>query len=255
MKKIIFPNSAVHSGSLILVNGQCPYDEDKTEYALVAVSEAYGNVLMERRAVVLLSKLMDDIHGWARIAAVSGYRSLREQQDIWSQSLIENGAKFTREFVAAPGHSEHQTGLAIDLGLKQPNIDFIRPEFPYDGICQTFRENATMFGFVERYPKGKVNVTGIGHEPWHFRYVGVPHAAIMREYEFTLEEYIAFIRQFPYGAQNYTYQKDGRNVAVSFLHAAKGSDTEIEMDAEKPYSVSGNNTDGFIITQWRGKNG
>jgi len=43
MKKIIFPNSAVHSGSLILVNGQCPYDEDKTEYALVAVSEAYGN--------------------------------------------------------------------------------------------------------------------------------------------------------------------------------------------------------------------
>ena len=86
---------------------------------------------------------------------------------------MENGEEFTNQFVARPGHSEHQTGLAIDLGLKQPDIDFLRPYFPYKGICQTFRELSTDYGFIERYPAGKEAITGIAHEPWHFRYVGV----------------------------------------------------------------------------------
>lgn len=64
--------------------------------------------------------------------------------------LQENGTEFTAKFVAMPGHSEHQTGLAIDLGLRQPDIDFIRPAFPYEGICQKFRELAPAFGFIER---------------------------------------------------------------------------------------------------------
>ena len=85
--------------------------------------------------------------------------------------MRESGRKFTETYVAVPGHSEHETGLAIDLGLKQDVIDFIRPEFPYEGICQRFRQLAPKYGFIERYPKGKEEVTGIGQEPWHFRYV------------------------------------------------------------------------------------
>ena len=75
--------------------------------------------------------------------------------------------------------SEHQTGLAIDLGLASEEIDVIRPNFPYSGVCAAFRKQAADYGFILRYPAGKEAVTGIAYEPWHFRYVGVPHARFM----------------------------------------------------------------------------
>ncbi len=115
---------------------------------------------------------------------------MEEQTQIYEDSLRENGGEFTKKFVALPGCSEHQTGLAIDLGLCKEEIDFICPDFPYEGICQKFRQMAPDYGFVERYPAGKEKVTGIGHEPWHFRYVGRPHARIMTDRGLVLEEYL-----------------------------------------------------------------
>lgn len=251
MKTAIFPHSFIYSGELILVNKQHFYREQGTACSLVPVGEENRKVMMSRRAVVLLLKLMDELGGWSQITAVSGWRSESEQRDIFTRSLLENGADFTRQFVLNPGHSEHQTGLAIDLGLKQPNIDFLRPDFPYSGICQTFREKATMFGFVERYPAGKEKITGIAHEPWHFRYVGTPHAALMTEMGFTLEEYLEFLKQFPYGAKYLTYHKGSVSIAISYLKAEDGADTYLNIGTEAPYSVSGNNRDGFILTEWR----
>ena len=61
---------------------------------------------------------------------------------------------------------------------------------PYEGICQRFRELAPLYGFIERYPANKEAVTGIAHEPWHFRYVGRPHAQRMTDLGLTLEEYL-----------------------------------------------------------------
>lgn len=241
----------IFSGSLILVNRKHRYREQPHK-ALVPVYEGSPSVLMERRACVLLSNLMAQIHGWQGIVPVSGWRSYKEQQDIWNSSLKENGADFTCKYVALPGHSEHQTGLAIDLGLKKEAIDFIRPDFPYHGICGIFREKAADFGFVERYPKDREQVTGIGHEPWHFRYVGVPHAAIMMKEQLTLEEYTDFLKQFPYGGRPYCHVMGSQQVTVSFLMAADEEMTNAVLDGNRPYSVSGNNVDGFIITEWRG---
>lgn len=65
-----------------------------------------------------------------------------------------------------------------------------RPAFPYEGVCQMFRERAAEFGFVERYPAGKEPITGIAHEPWHFRYVSPPHARAMVRRGLVLEEYL-----------------------------------------------------------------
>lgn len=192
MKTISIPQLSIHSGNLILVNQLHPCREEDIKHTLVAACQESSGVLMEKRAVSRLSRLMEHIDGWAQITAVSGWRSKEEQRFIYSQALKENGTEFTRQFVALPGHSEHQTGLAIDLGLKQPDIDFIRPAFPYSGICQTFRNKAPLFGFIERYPAGKEAITGIAHEPWHFRYVGLPHSIIMTKLGYTLEEYIAF---------------------------------------------------------------
>lgn len=249
MIALTLPKSKIHTGSLILVNHRYEYREP-SDRVLAPVCEGVPEILLERQAVALLGNLMEHIHGWRSIVPVSGWRSLVEQQQIWDDSMEENGKDFTETYVALPGHSEHQTGLAIDLGLKQASIDFIRPEFPYSGICGTFRQKAADFGFVERYPRGKEDVTGIGHEPWHFRYVGVPHASIMTNLGLTLEEYTDFLRQFPYGERPYRYCKNNLTVTVSYA-AADGDTTRLELDGASPYSISGNNVDGFIITEWR----
>ena len=248
MKALTLPEKSIYAGNLILVNGQYPYHAEIAKYFLAPVNaSSRTEVLLERRASQRLSKLMNELDGWAQISAVSGWRSTREQQDIYEQSLKENGTVFTERFVAKPDHSEHQTGLAIDLGPKKPDIDFIRPDFPYSGICQTFRERAVQYGFIERYPKDKETITGIAQEPWHFRYVGMPHAEIMTK----MGEYHAFLKQYPYGKKCFEYRNGHQNIAISYLQAAAGRDTEFEIGADLSYLVSGNNVDGFVLTEWR----
>lgn len=251
MNVITLEKQQIHTGTLILVNAD--YGCTDSSAPLLAVCDGTPACLMQRQAVMLLSSLMDEIHGWEGIVPVSGWRSQKEQQALWDSSLAENGAEFTKRYVALPGHSEHQTGLAIDLGAKQEVIDFIRPDFPYSGICQTFRENAPAYGFIERYPAEKAHITGISHEPWHFRYVGAPHAGIMKRYGLVLEEYISFIRHFPYNQNPYHVRSGQQDIAVSYLKAEPNGATRLTIDAGTPYSVSGNNIDGFIITQWRNR--
>lgn len=240
----------IHTGSLILVNKQYGVQREPDDL-LVPAYDRIPEILLQRCAASLLNELMREIHGWRSIVPVSGYRSLEEQQRIWDDSLRENGAEFTGKYVAIPGHSEHQTGLAIDLGLKQEQIDFIRPDFPCTGVCQTFREKAAKYGFILRYPSGKEAVTGIAHEPWHFRYVGTPHAEIMSENDLTLEEYIAFIRQFSYHRNPYVTRCGFREIRIGYLSAAEAADTRLPDGF--PRTVSGNNSDGFILTEWRQK--
>src|SRR5699024_8086208 len=135
--------------------------------------------------------------GVREIVPVSGWRSQDEQQRIWDDTLEESGPEFTCKYVAYPGCSEHQTGLAIDLGMVAGKIDFIRPAFPHDGACGAFRRLAAQYGFIERYRREKESLTGIAEEPWHFRYVGAPHAQLMESHGLCLEEYTALLRQGP----------------------------------------------------------
>lgn len=250
MQVISFPNTRVQTGALILVNSEHGYWAEDTQ-SLVSVQEQTPAIQMQHRAVALLSKLMEDMQGWQHIVPVSGWRSFQEQQEIWDQSVAESGLEFTKKYVALPGHSEHQTGLAIDLGLKQETIDFICPEFPYSGICQVFREKAAQYGFIERYPAGKESITGIGHEPWHFRYVGIPHASIIRRMDLTLEEYHTFLKQFPYGKRPYIHRTERSTLEISYLSVdAYGTET-ICLAPKTPYTISGNNMDGLIITVWK----
>ncbi|HBA64328.1 MAG TPA: peptidase M15 [Lachnospiraceae bacterium] len=250
MKTILLQKRHIHTGSLILVNRDYGYHTEENT-SLIPVQEHTPDILIQRRAGILLSSLMEQINGWQHIVPVSGWRSLAKQQTIWDDSLSENGLPFTSTYVAVPGHSEHQTGLAIDLGLRQKEIDFIRPAFPYDGICGLFRKRAADYGFIERYPAGKETITGIGHEPWHFRYVGIPHAAIITEHQLTLEEYLFFIRQFRHGRASYHFRRNSQEISVSWLEADGNGCGEACLDTELPYSISGNNFDGFIITEWR----
>lgn len=249
MKQILLHPQQMNCGNLILVNPSYGFLETQTPNLAPVLPDS--DVLLLYQVVHILNHLMAELNGWRSIAPVSGWRSPQEQQDIWDSSLKENGAQYTKTYVALCGHSEHQTGLAIDLGLRQEVIDFICPQFPYHGICQKFRTRAADYGFIQRYPAGKEDVTGIGEEPWHFRYVGIPHAQIMAQRRMVLEEYLDFIRQFPYGVHPFSLPVNGGTILISYLPADKGGVTELLIDEKRPHTVSGNNMDGFLVTEWR----
>lgn len=230
------------AGTLILVNAAYGYAGGTPE--LAALWKDAPEILLERQAAAQLGALLDEIGGWQQIAPVSGWRPQNQQQAIWDDSMRENGPAYTRRYVALPGHSEHQTGLAIDLGLRQAEIDFICPDFPYEGVCQRFRQRAAAYGFVERYPAGKEAITGIGHEPWHFRYVGAPHARLMAERGMVLEEYLAYLRQNA-SAAPLCCEAGGREYEILWAAGPAGEEGE-------GCTVSGDNLGGVVITRERG---
>lgn len=240
--EVILQAEEVYEGSLILVNRNHPLRFWQNGKRLYAPFSSRQDIRLEKEAGRKLKKLLSGLRDSEQITGVSGYRSLEEQTRIFETSLSENGREFTEAYVAVPNHSEHQTGLAIDLAEKAPEIDFICPEFPYTGVCQQFREQASAYGFIQRYPTGKEPVTGIGAEPWHFRYIGVPHARIMEEHHLVLEEYIEWIKQFSREQPLHTAEREIYYVKTE--DAQKG----LEISGSRTCSVSGNNVDGFIVT-------
>ena len=175
---------------LTLVNIEHPIYHPVNRGDLVSVSRDHPDILMERTAAEALKRLLSDIGAEGAIVPVSGWRPRKEQEQIWADTVAEKGVAFARKYVALPGCSEHETGLAIDLAENAPYIDFICPKFPRKGICQVFREMAPYYGFIERYQKSKEAVTGISKEPWHFRYVGTPHSEVIARDDLALEEYV-----------------------------------------------------------------
>ena len=242
MRQVTLTRDRIHAGPLILVNPAHPLRGEALD--LVAADERWPEILLERRAARLLGACIQAIGGEAAIVPVSGWRSQREQQAIWDETWEREGEIFTRRYVALPGCSEHQTGLAIDLGKAAPEIDFIRPDFPLDGLCGAFRRCAVRYGFIQRYRREKESLTGIAEEPWHFRYVGAPHARLMGENGLCLEEYGDFLRQRPRSCP----LPDGRLAQVFYVPCA-GEETEIQLP-DGCCQISGDNAGGFIVTAW-----
>lgn len=240
MRRMILTKKDIYKGPLILVNSELPIRYEQPD-KLVPVDERYRDILMEREAANALHQVFEKIAA-DDIVPVSGYRSHNEQSEIYRNSLFENGDEFTCKYVALPDHSEHQTGLAIDLGQKSDSIDFIRPDFPDYGSCKAFRIIASDFGFILRYEKDKEAVTKIAYEPWHFRYVGYPHSKIISNNGMSLENYIDFIKN--YSSENPLKYKQYE----IFYIPLQDEKTVVEIEKNGLFHISGNNSDGFIVT-------
>ncbi|MFJ2046970.1 M15 family metallopeptidase [Paenibacillus marchantiae] len=144
---------------------------------------------MRKEAAEALEKLFagakaDDIE----LRAVSGYRSYQRQVSIYNNNVKTKGKEYTDRVSSVPGHSEHQTGLAIDVS--SPSVgNAIEEVFGTSKEGQWLAEHAAEYGFIIRYPKGEEGITGYVYEPWHIRYVGTDLAPDVVKSGLTLEEY------------------------------------------------------------------
>ena len=114
----------------------------------------------------------------------SGYRSYSYQDRIYHNYVSVSGKEIADTYSARPGHSEHQTGTCFDLNT-------IDDSFQYTNEGKWVNENASLYGFIIRYPKGKESITGYQYESWHLRYVGKDLAQKLYQEGnwLTLEEY------------------------------------------------------------------
>ncbi|PJI08693.1 MULTISPECIES: M15 family metallopeptidase [Clostridium] len=122
------------------------------------------------------------------LLAVSGYRDYNYQQKLYTEKVKRDGKAEADKYVAEPGTSEHQTGLAMDLlSTEYTSLD--------DGFVNTksykwLQQNCGKYGFIIRYPKDKENITKYNFEPWHVRFVGLPASNTIMTKNITLEEYL-----------------------------------------------------------------
>lgn len=197
-------------------------------------------------------KMLEDMKasGIDGLRLQSAYRPYRHQQAIFNEkvkSLInmghsEAGANImAARSVALPGTSEHQLGLAVDVSIDgQLSVDFAETEA---GVW--LKNNSAQYGYIVRYPKEKTAITRIMYEPWHLRYVGIPHAEFMRENNLCFEEYIDLVKDagiILFWLDEYNYYK------VSY---SKNTNMKASENAESfnISSIGPSASDGYIVTE------
>lgn len=188
----------------LLVNGDNLLDEGWTPEGLILMRDYCDPDLVYIRgseiqgvqlAVDMLQMMLrvaqaDGLYDWQ---ISSGYRSVAYQQKMWDDKVYgyrqegKTGSQARAaagRYIARPGASEHHTGLAFDVTVRA------QENFAATAQSRWLSENCWDYGFIIRYTEEKKGITGISAEPWHIRYVGQPHAGIMRDEGLCLEEYI-----------------------------------------------------------------
>ena len=164
-------NGITYVNGIMLVNKTYYIPSD---YAPGLVPEAYSAFLNLKEAAS---------NNGFDIELISGFRSYETQTGLYNNYVATYGQAEADTFSARPGTSEHQTGLAMDVGW----IDDSYGDTP-SGIW--LANNCYKYGFIIRYPKGKESITGYKYEPWHIRYLGVDIAKEVYESGLCLEEYL-----------------------------------------------------------------
>lgn len=143
-------------------------------------------VKMQREAGEALEEMATAMRNdGLKIILQSGYRSEDTQSYLYNRYVARDGKEKADTYSARPNHSEHQTGLAIDVSHDGTLEEYFEdtPQFEW------LQDNAHKYGFILRYPKDKVYMTGYTYEPWHYRYVGIEVATLIKNEKITFEEY------------------------------------------------------------------
>lgn len=261
--KIIYTSSQVPTkdkfyGDLILVNNDAEYfslgDEDLINIADANAEKGIDYLALPDNSYTILRRVYEPLSAMVTdfyniyyndtLEIYGSYRSTQLQKEIYDRydgQLDEDG--FPR--AALPGHSEHETGLAFDFS------ETVNGDYQGQGDFAWINENCYKYGFVVRYTDEKKDITGFRAEPWHFRYVGIPHATYMTKNDLCLEEYIDLLREkYPYDGEHLQItDDDGAHYEVFFTPSKDSEEsTDVPVPSGYKYEISGNNIDGFIIT-------
>lgn len=166
-----------------------PADYEAADLVNVPVQQVNGSVLRREASEATVALFEAAGAEGLQLASQSAYRSYSTQVRVYNGWVDQLGQKAADLTSARPGHSEHQTGLAIDIAAVPANcsLDQCFGDTPHG---RWLAQNAWRFGFVLRYPEGATPITGYEYEPWHFRYVGTDLAEEMHEQQIeTLEEF------------------------------------------------------------------
>lgn len=220
---------SIYSGHLLVVNRDKPLMQSPNK--LVPITSPLLTTAREHVAAPPVQKALLQLLADAAAVSVEGftlssaYRTSKEQQALFE--------RYGADYALPATYSEHETGLAIDVGTVSGNMDT-------NATGEWFMQHAPRYGFILRYPADKVAITQIAYEPWHYRYVGLPHSVIMTEKNLALEEYIAFIqKKSPYKIKQY-----GESYIIYYALAI---DEAIDVQGNV-IDISGDNAQGFLVT-------
>lgn len=172
------PSSPTIINQLIVVNKRYPLPKDYNKGEDPKARESFNQLAAAAR-----------LDGF-ELVAFSTFRSFERQETLYNQYVTKDGQELADQYSARPGYSEHQSGLAFDIGEKNFEQHWAAQSFGDTPAGKWVAQNAHLYGFILRYPLGKEEVTGYMNEPWHFRYVGVESATDMYTHKQTLEEYL-----------------------------------------------------------------
>ncbi|GGA48965.1 hypothetical protein GCM10010917_37820 [Paenibacillus physcomitrellae] len=228
----------LYKGDLILVNQEHKLHKDGVMPDIVKLSEhpelrdGYGLLddsiklsasITEHFSMMVEAARKDGVN---HFLISSGYRDFDKQDELYNQMGSDS---------ALPaGYSEHNSGKALDIGSTEQQMSQA-PEGKW------LKKNAWKYGFILRYPEDKTAITGIKYEPWHFRYVGLPHSAVMQEKNLTLEEYLDYIRE----QQQIKVNVEGTDYEILYIPATQ---KKVQIPNNRGYTVSGDNNNGYIVT-------
>lgn len=222
------------SNELILVNSENRLDKDFTAeltpaYRVVPLSTS--DIQMNETVLQAVADMFEAAkeNGFRDFFVNSGYRSFQKQKELYDSAE-------DKSYVQEPGASEHQTGYALDIAY----MGLTGEAFDNSSQGKWLMENAHKYGFILRYPKDKTGITKISYEPWHYRYVGIPHAYYCYENELCFEEYINFLAMG--GSYSISIDK-----TVYTVYYATENDGFIDVPADKSCKVSSDNMGGYIV--------
>lgn len=228
--------SLLSSGKLVIINDEYPAGESTPSgmINLLKYKNDYYNVLNEsvklnEEAAEALNHMMADYH---------------EATGLTDFIVYGTNDTFTGDGSCCPEYfPESITGNTIDLALNAYG-----GIIAFDGLDEEgwIVKNCEKYGYIVRYPEGKESQTGHKFCPWHLRYVGDVHAAIMSEKDYSLEEYINFLKNYSYD-NVYSYVCNGIEYEI-YTSSAIGDVASARVPISGNYSVSGDNIGTYIIT-------
>lgn len=243
----------IKKGPLALINAdhEAKIPDDGALVSIYAYkTKSYGlsttNLYLSEETVLAINSMMDSFEKDTNISDVivsNAFRSYEEQEKYYNN----------KKSSTAPGHTDYHSGASFTLKVYRKGSGTLSLS-DVSGDYMWIARNCYKYGFIQRYPVDKADITGFKNEKWLFRYVGIPHATYMSDYDLCLEEYLDLLKEHPYTGEHLSViDNSDTQYDMYYVEASETGITKVPVPKDLPYTISGDNIGGFIVTVDMGK--